>query len=174
MKNILAFSFLVIFLISCTSDYCGSKNEYLNSYKSFVADVEKNYKNFSDEDWKQSNKEFKMFRDSCYNKFESQLTNDEEDQVFDYTTRYLLIKVKNVFQTNLSDDKFKEYSKKINEMFTKDNSFDFSKLKDNENINKSLNDFEDGIDKFGEGMDKLGKAFEKFADDLNKSMENNK
>lgn len=176
MKKYVFFLFTLFFVLSCTNNICSDKKTYLNNYKAFVATTELNYKKYSKEDWEISNQKFKKFRDSCYQEFESQLTSEEEDMVFNYTTRYLLVKVKNVFNSGFSDEKLNEYSKKFKKLFNKNRELDIDieDFKNDKDLQKSVEDFEKGIDKFGDGLEKLGQGLDKFFQKLDESLGENK
>jgi len=86
----LIYLFLCICTVIITSCGINSKESYLESFESFITDIEQT-KSFSDEELTEVKKEYLDFTETYYNKFESELTTYEEELILELKARYYTV-----------------------------------------------------------------------------------
>lgn len=80
MKNVfLFFAFTLSTLFSCKEALF--KEQYVSNFESFIEDIRKNQSNFSKEDWKAKEEQFKFFTEVEYNKFKDDLTSEQKAKI---------------------------------------------------------------------------------------------
>ena len=83
--------FLAIIMIGC-SFY--SKENYLNDFQYFVSNIEKEYKNYSDEDWENADVEYHQYVEDYYIQFQDELTSQELKNIGKLKAQYQAVKIK--------------------------------------------------------------------------------
>lgn len=84
--------FIVVLLInSCTSI---QKKSFVNSFNSFVSDVEANYKSYNEKEWEEADLKFENLIKVEYVKYQSSLTDAENSQINTLIGKYQAIKLK--------------------------------------------------------------------------------
>lgn len=130
----------ILFFFSCNSY---SKDEYLKDFMEFVGDVEINYKNYTDEDWKLKELDFQNYTTELYTQFKEELTEDNQILIGKLKTKYLFAKSKSELK-NLGEqikDGINQIKGAINEVLDEDNVSQIKGAKDeileeNNNANK--------------------------------------
>lgn len=96
---------LVAMVFSCAPT---SKEEYLANYKKFIDEVSANYKNYTPEEWEQTNETFSRLNYEWYNKFKDQFTLEEKMRITGYQLKYNALKatleIGNIYDSYLKDD----------------------------------------------------------------------
>ena len=115
MPNIKKILILVGILLALLLSSCSpqTKESYLEDYEAFVNQVDKENKDYTDEDWKEIEEEYEKYNGEWYNKFEDEFTWKEE-----------LVLTKYQFQFNLM--RLKYDSEDIGNLFNKE---DYTELK---------------------------------------------
>ncbi len=92
LKHTYLFFFIVVLLISsCTSI---QKKSFVNSFNSFVSDVEANYKSYNEKEWEEADLKFENLIKVEYVKYQSSLTDAENSQINTLIGKYQAIKLK--------------------------------------------------------------------------------
>lgn len=68
-----------------------TKGQYLAQHQDFMAEVERNHEDFSEEDWKQRNEELNKSLEEYYPKFKEELSTEEKVQIWGDVVAYHLI-----------------------------------------------------------------------------------
>ncbi|MDR0874445.1 MAG: hypothetical protein LBN27_13440 [Prevotellaceae bacterium] len=97
------FVILTAFLTCACSQY--SKTAYLKNFESFVADVEQNYQQFTEQDWQKKDAEFEEYSEKYYKKHKRDLTDAEKKKIGKLHARYLIAKSKGLGGNFLDDVK---------------------------------------------------------------------
>jgi hypothetical protein len=89
IKRIL-FPILGFFVFACIMVGCSSfsKEDYLTDFLSFMSEVESNYKNYTDENWKAKELEYQKYVGEHYEKFKDDLTTKEKITVIGYQVKF--------------------------------------------------------------------------------------
>ncbi len=94
VKRRLIKSLLCICLVVVTSS-CGinNKNSYLAKFETFIVELEKS-KDISKDELTSIKKDYLDFTETYYNKFESELTDNDKDLILELKTRYYTVMAK--------------------------------------------------------------------------------
>lgn len=94
VKRRLIKSLLCICLVVVTSS-CGinNKNSYLTKFETFIVELEKS-KDISKDELTSIKKDYLDFTETYYNKFESELTDNDKDLILELKTRYYTVMAK--------------------------------------------------------------------------------
>ena len=94
VKRRLIKSLLCICLVVVTSS-CGinNKNSYLAKFKTFIVELEKS-KDISKVELTSIKKDYLDFTETYYNKFESELTDNDKDLILELKNRYYTVMAK--------------------------------------------------------------------------------
>jgi hypothetical protein len=84
-------SFLGLFLILQS---CESKKSYISKFDEFVSETSTNYKNFSETEWAKADSTFAHFEKEYSNKWNKDLTTDENAHINELKGKYQALKVK--------------------------------------------------------------------------------
>jgi len=106
------FLVLTICLISCKAPV-DSKDSYLKEYKAFVEEIKDHKQDYSEEDWKEKDLEFKKFSSELYHKYESELGFLEQARIAKYAIIYGSNRGVSALNTVLEDE---EVEKTIEEL----------------------------------------------------------
>jgi hypothetical protein len=90
LKYILLFV-TVLLMNSCTSI---QKKSFINSFDSFISDVETNYKTYKEKDWEEADLIYKNLMDVDYVKYQTSLTDAENSHVNTLIGKYQALKLK--------------------------------------------------------------------------------
>ncbi len=164
MKTIIKFLVLIIiFAYSCNFDECSSKSSFISSYDDFIKEVSKNYQDYSKEDWTKSNERYKRFTGECYEKFEKDLTPEEEKEIFRNSLKYNFYRISSELPVDLKSDKTKKFTKEVEQLFDKENDLNkaMEKIKENDDFKKAGDDLRKSLKHFEKGMQDLGKELNK-------------
>ena len=91
MKSYFLSSFLGLFLILQS---CESKKSYISKFDEFVSETSTNYKNFSETEWAKADSTFAHFEKEYSNKWNKDLTTDENAHINELKGKYQALKVK--------------------------------------------------------------------------------
>ena len=109
---------LCLSLVIITSS-CGinNKESYLNSFEKFVVELEES-KNISKDELTSAKKEYLDFTETYYNKFESELSDNDKDLILNLKSRYYTIMAKQGLKDmgNVLKDLGEQASDLINEI----------------------------------------------------------
>ena len=86
--------FITSILICCTSTPSLSKSGFMKNFRTFVAEVESEYKSFTDEDWEKKDVIFNRLSKVDFPKFKDQLTEDEIKEINNLIGQYNGLKFK--------------------------------------------------------------------------------
>lgn len=89
MNNI--FFLLLILLSSLCS--CSSKNGYMEEYREFISDVQKEHMSYDNEMWKEADEKFSEFSEDEYDRYFDELTDDEIKELSKLNSIYLGLKI---------------------------------------------------------------------------------
>ncbi len=76
---------------ACTSI---QKKSFINSFDTFVSDVETNYKTYNEKDWEEADMTYKNLMDVDYVKYQTYLTDAENSHVNTLIGKYQALKLK--------------------------------------------------------------------------------
>ena len=91
MKSYFFAFFLGLFLILQS---CESKKSYISKFDEFVSETSTNYKNFSETEWAKADTTFAHFENEYSNKWNKDLTADENTRINELKGKYQALKVK--------------------------------------------------------------------------------
>ena len=91
MKSYFLAFFLGLFLILQS---CESKKSYISKFDEFVSETSTNYKNFSETEWAKADSTFAHFEKEYSNKWNKDLTSDENAHINELKGKYQALKVK--------------------------------------------------------------------------------
>ena len=113
IKLLLCFS-LIIITLSCGIN---NKESYLKSFEKFVLKLEES-KNISKEELTSAKKEYLDFTETYYNKFESELSDNDKNLILNLKSRYYTIMAKQGLKDvgNVLKDLGEQASEFINEI----------------------------------------------------------
>lgn len=115
-------------MISCSKPI--SKEKYLEKYKSFIEEINTDYKTFSEKQWTKAEEKYNKFNTEWYQKFENELSFKEKLTVYKYQYQFNSIKLKSGFEQmydkHLKDD-FTILTNKIKQ-YIEDTSEDSAKV----------------------------------------------
>jgi len=105
---------LTISLISSCQTRCLTKEAFITGYDKFSEDVKTHYKDLSEEDWANIDKELKAYVDECYPKYKADLTVSEKVAFWKNTLSY------GIYRRDKNDgyelDLDIDYEKEINDL----------------------------------------------------------
>ena len=85
---------LTIFGLAFLFQSCESKKTYISKFDEFVSETSTNYKNFSETDWAKADTTFAHFENEYSNKWNKDLTADENTRINELKGKYQALKVK--------------------------------------------------------------------------------
>lgn len=88
----LSLTFILLNLTICCSRY--SKDSYLKDFENFIAEVEENHVNYTDDDWTKKNQEYQTFINDYYAKFETEFTSEDQKVIGNLKSKYQIIRIK--------------------------------------------------------------------------------
>ena len=89
------FYYLVLILVVSTFFACKpAKTTYTADLQSFITKIEKDYPNYTDNDWKKTTLEYEKLSNTRYQEIESSLTTEEKQKISDLFDRYQACRVK--------------------------------------------------------------------------------
>ena len=91
MKSYFLAPFLGLFLILQS---CESKKSYISKFDEFVSETSTNYKNFSETEWAKADSTFAHFEKEYSNKWNKDLTPDENAHINELKGKYQALKLK--------------------------------------------------------------------------------
>ena len=83
--------FLIITFFSCESY---QRNNYVSNFKQFVDKVENKASTYNDKDWQDADNEFKNLSEVEYNKYENDLTEEQNSKINDLKGKYYALRIK--------------------------------------------------------------------------------
>lgn len=123
-----AWLILLLTMVSCVPQ---SKEDYLERYKEFIADVSQDYEHYTEEDWEESLEQYHKFSGEWYSKFKEELTWKEQLLVGKYEVQYNMMRVKettvNFYDTFLKDD-FEELKEQVEYYYENNMKDDIERL----------------------------------------------
>ena len=111
MKFYFFASILGLFLILQS---CESKKSYISKFDEFVSETSTNYKNFSETEWAKADSTFAHFEKEYSNKWNKDLTSDENAHINELKGKYQALKVKAAL---------KDMKKEVNDIIEQSKSF---------------------------------------------------
>ena len=111
MKSYFFAFFLGLFLILQS---CESKKSYISKFDEFVSETSTNYKNFSETEWANADTTFAHFEKEYSNKWNKDLTSDENAHINELKGKYQALKVKAAL---------KDMKKEVNDIIEQSKSF---------------------------------------------------
>ena len=106
-RSLTLFLLAIFSLQSCFLDPCFDKNSFLKHLEKTVDQSVENSDKWTEDQWKEKDKEIEKLMDECYEKFKDDLTKEERKTVFKESTKYLYHRQK---------DKFKEFLTFVDEL----------------------------------------------------------
>ena len=165
---LLSLIILIVGVYSCTPPI-NSKETYLKEYKTFVDEVKANKDNYSEEDWKKKDEEFKRFSEELYQKFDDELSFSEQIKVGKFALVYGSTKGVNSLSRALNSGEIEDAVEEIT------NIFDDELVDGLDNVIQDLKKAwdEDMKDDLKEKLEELREKLqdEDFREDLSKQME---
>jgi hypothetical protein len=156
---------LSISFISCQQDACYNKNQFVNSYKAFFDEFEKNSDDLSKTDKKQYEVRYEKLLENCYKNFKSELSYDERKEFWKSSISFYLEKEGGIFNIRFNeindDDPLKKYIIAEIEEMSDSTTHEFADFLETV-LDEELPDLIDSfVDKVGELGDELKKSLEK-------------
>lgn len=96
MKTIKTFTLGILLVLVAVA--CQSKNGYLNQFEKFISTVEQDCANYSTEDWAGADAQFQAFTTTEYQKYESKLTPEDQNQIGRLKAKYYKVRYKSAMQ----------------------------------------------------------------------------
>jgi len=159
-----SFIFSILLFSSCQKDLCFTKDQFLDSYNSFITELEKVNDEITEKEKEEYEQRFKSIVEQCYKKYKPELSLKERQDFWKESVKYYVVKEGNEININLSslETEFEKYvESEIQEIIEDSGTAFFNSL---EEI------MEDNLPKF---LNSVAKEIEKFADDLEKAFEEN-
>lgn len=91
IKSILLVAIMTLFTLSGCAK---SKDSYVKDFDKFVEKVKTQCSDYSEADWKKADKTFKKYAETQYDKFSSELSNDELIKVTKLKATYAALQLK--------------------------------------------------------------------------------
>lgn len=91
MKKVLFLALVLAIATACSK----TKESYLDGFKLFVENVQKNAQDYTKADWEKADEQFTKLKDS-YNKFSEQMTSNEKDEIVKLESTYAALKLKKI------------------------------------------------------------------------------
>lgn len=91
MKKVLFLALVLAIATACSQ----TKESYLDGFKLFVENVQKNAQDYTKADWEKADEQFTKLKDS-YNKFSEQMTSNEKDEIVKLESTYTALKLKKI------------------------------------------------------------------------------
>ena len=85
---------LSIFGLAFLFQSCESKKSYISKFDEFVSETSTNYKNFSETEWAKADSTFAHFEKEYSNKWNKDLTPDENAHINELKGKYQALKLK--------------------------------------------------------------------------------
>lgn len=85
MKKMICAIALAFLMVACAPS---TKEDYLEQFKEFVAEVGENSSNYSDAEWESKQAEYEKFTGEWYEKFEKEFTMEEQMTVGTYVAAF--------------------------------------------------------------------------------------
>ena len=79
---------IIVFFVCISLVSCDTKENYLNSFESFVEDIETNGDEYSKEDWEYCDEEYEAFVGDYMDRYSGQLTKEDYQQIGRLKARY--------------------------------------------------------------------------------------
>lgn len=110
--------FFILLILSCSFN---SKENYLNDFAAFVADVEKNYANYTSADWEIKDTEFSQYTKDKLEEHRDIFTKEDKEAIGKLVGCYSIVRAKG-YGRQLKDDfeNTKDYLKGFLEGLTDD------------------------------------------------------
>ncbi len=90
MKNYISILILfTILLVSC-STAPNNKEQYIESYETFIQDIQKNGSKFSETEWEEKDAEFEKYSEEMFNQFQDEMSTSEQIKVGKYAAQYAM------------------------------------------------------------------------------------
>ena len=86
MKKFISLFLLSVLLFACAPQ---SKEAYLEGFKEFIDNVDKNHAEFTSEDWESAKEEYDKYMGEWYNKFEEEMSIAERMKVTSYKMKFI-------------------------------------------------------------------------------------
>ena len=160
----LFFSFILsaLFFTSCQQDFFFTKDQFIDSYDTFIKEMEKKGEDISEKEKSDYEARFKNIVETCYKKYKPELSLKEKQNFWKSSVKYYVAKEGNEISITLSasETEFEKYvESEVKEVLEQSGTAFFNSLE------KIMND---NLPKL---IDNVAKEFEKFADDLEKAFE---
>lgn len=65
-----------------------TKDLYMQQYEKFIIEIKSEYLTLSPSEWKQLDKTYTLYSETCYDKFKPEMTEKEEYQVIQWSLQY--------------------------------------------------------------------------------------
>lgn len=95
-KTIKTFTLGILLVLVAVA--CQSKNGYLNQFEKFISTVEQDCANYSTEDWAGADAQFEAFTETEYQKHESKLTPEDQNQIGRLKAKYYKVRYKSAIK----------------------------------------------------------------------------
>ena len=105
----------VFFVLSSCNNY--TKDDYLKKYESFVFDIKRDWKNFSDSDWQKNSIKNNNFYENDYKKFSSELSASELIRVNRFNFVFHFYKGDITLKSLLSGDYNEVFKGSVSELY---------------------------------------------------------
>ena len=155
MKQLLSV-FFILFLLSACTRAPQTKEAYLEEYGQFIEQVQENYADFDEGDWKNQDATYELYSTEYYNQFSDELSIGEQLQIKGYGITYHAMKQK---------DDWKALGDFIEQIGNKGGKA----------VEKFLDDVGDDTEEVGDFIERIGgivgDKFEKMAEEVEDEFE---
>lgn len=118
----------VVLLAGITGcDNVDSKEKYLDEYEAFIAEIKENKKSYSEDEWKQKDKEFQRFSKDLYEKYQDELGFFEQTRIAKYALSYATNRGTSALNNVLESGELDEAVNEISNIFDKEVQGDLEK-----------------------------------------------
>lgn len=160
----LIFSIVIgaLLFTSCQQDLCFTKDQFLDSYNTFIKELEEEKDDITDTEKKTYEGRFQSLVENCYKKYKSELTLEERQEFWKSSVKYYVAKEGDELTIKLSskETEFEQYVEaEIKEVLEESGTVFFKSLEKimEKNLPKLIDNVAKELEKFAEGLEE---AFE--------------
>ena len=154
---------MLIGLISCQSENCATKKQFLDSFDTFITEAEKNSENGTDVERLEYEDQFKEIINTCYKKHRDNLSLDERQEVWKKTVVYYFNRGGEISMDlkigSENDEDFNDFIQTELEQVMEESGDAFNEFMKEvveKNLFPALNEMFKGLEDLGKGLQELG------------------
>ncbi len=90
----LSLAVLLLSATACNQKLALTKQNYIENYQAWISDLQKNYRNLNDADWKTIESDFDRYSKTEFDRFRSEFTTEEKQKIQMLSGQFYAIKGK--------------------------------------------------------------------------------